>query len=87
MLKSDEEKSKYASLTRENGFAPADVLSLLRLVKCAAKLLHLLEKSVINMIRLLNPVFDWPRSRWFTISSSHIFAVPLSVLLVGLPKT
>jgi hypothetical protein len=34
-----------------------DVLSLLRLVKCVAKLLHWLEKSVINMIWLLNPVF------------------------------
>jgi hypothetical protein len=52
MLKSDEEKSKYASLPPENGFAPpAYVLSLLRLVKCAAKLLlQGLEKSVINMI-------------------------------------
>jgi hypothetical protein len=27
-----------------------------------------------------------PRSRWFTISTSHIFAVLLSVLWVGLPK-
>jgi hypothetical protein len=35
-----EEKSKYASLPQENGFAPTYVLSLPeRLVKCAAKLL------------------------------------------------
>jgi len=27
---------------------------------------------------------DW--SRWFAISSSHIYAVPVTVLLVGLPK-
>jgi len=28
--------------------------------------------------------FDW--SRWFAISSPHICAVPVTVLLVGLPK-
>ncbi len=27
---------------------------------------------------------DW--SRWFAISSSHVFAVPVTVLLVGLPN-
>jgi hypothetical protein len=27
---------------------------------------------------------DW--SRWFAISSPHIYAVPVTVLLVGLPK-
>jgi hypothetical protein len=27
---------------------------------------------------------DW--SRWFAISSSHVYAVPVTVLLVGLPK-
>jgi hypothetical protein len=32
-LKSDEEKLKYACLAEENGFAPANLLSLLRLVK------------------------------------------------------
>jgi hypothetical protein len=34
----------------ENGFSPAYLLSLLRLVKGIAKLNTLLEKSVINMI-------------------------------------
>jgi hypothetical protein len=36
-LKSDEEKSKYAGLSHKNGFVPAYVLSLLRLVKGTAK--------------------------------------------------
>jgi len=27
---------------------------------------------------------DW--SRWFAISSSHVYAVPVTVLLAGLPK-
>jgi hypothetical protein len=36
----------------------------------------------INMIWLLLSVFDWNHndwSRWFAISSSHLFAVPVSV--------
>jgi hypothetical protein len=37
-LTRDKEKSKYVGLAQENGFAPAFVLSLLRLVKGAAKL-------------------------------------------------
>jgi hypothetical protein len=51
--------SAYAGLALENGSSPAYFLSLMRLVKRAAKLsVHLLEKSVINMIWLLVPVFD-----------------------------
>jgi len=48
-LKSDEENSTYASLAQENGFSPACLLSLLRLVKSSNKILDLLAKSVINM--------------------------------------
>jgi hypothetical protein len=48
---------------------------------------HLIEKSVINMISMLLPVFHWrnrnDRSRWFAISSSHIFAVPVCFRLMG----
>jgi hypothetical protein len=58
-LGSDEEKSRYADLGQENGFSPANLLSLLRLVKTAAKVVHLLERSIINMIWLLHHVFDW----------------------------
>jgi hypothetical protein len=42
--KLDEEKSTYA------GFTPAFLLSFLRLVKKCSKPVHLLEKSVINVI-------------------------------------
>jgi hypothetical protein len=56
-----------------------------------SKYVHKLEKSVINMIRLLIPDF-WlanhnNSSRWFAISSSHPFAVPASVWLVELQKS
>jgi hypothetical protein len=37
-LKLDEENSKHAGLGQENGFAPAYVLNLLRLVQGASKL-------------------------------------------------
>ncbi len=40
-------------------FSPAHVLSLVRLVKNCSKAVNLLE-SVIYMIRLMRPVFDWP---------------------------
>jgi hypothetical protein len=48
-LTREKEKSKCVGLAQENGFAPAYVLSLLRLVKGAAHV-HILEKSVINTI-------------------------------------
>ncbi len=37
-------------LAQEIGFSPANLLGLLRLVKNVAKGVHLLEKTVINMI-------------------------------------
>jgi hypothetical protein len=37
-LKLDEEKSTYAGLAQENGFSPAYLLSLLRLIRSAAKI-------------------------------------------------
>ncbi len=55
----DEEKSTYAGLAQENGFSPAYLLSFLRLVTTAQKAVHLLERSIINMIWLLHHVFDW----------------------------
>jgi hypothetical protein len=58
-LWSDEEKSTYAGLAQENGFTPACLLGLLRFLKTAAKAIHLLERSIINMIKLLHHVFDW----------------------------
>ncbi len=55
----DQEKSTYAGLVQENRFSLAYLLSLLRLVKTTAKAMHLLERSIINMIWLLHRVFDW----------------------------
>ncbi len=70
------------------------MVNVLRLVTNAAKTVHLLQKSTINvMIWVLIPVFDWPinhndSSRWFAISSPHLFAaIPVSVLWVGLQKS
>jgi hypothetical protein len=48
-----DEKSKYASLAKEQAFGPQTYLdSLLKLAKGATKAVHLLllEKSVINVI-------------------------------------
>jgi hypothetical protein len=39
-----------AGLAQENGFSPAYLLTLLRLVKGVSKGVHLLEYSVINVI-------------------------------------
>jgi hypothetical protein len=49
----DEEESKYAGLAQQNGFGPAFLNGLLRLVKGIAKPNTLPEKSVVNMIQLL----------------------------------
>jgi hypothetical protein len=53
--------------------------------KKRSKAVHLLEKSVINMI--CAPCF-WlanhnDLSRWFAISNSHLFADPVSILWLG----
>jgi hypothetical protein len=63
---------------------------LLRLVKSAAKICTCREEyNKYDMTRA--PCFwlanhnDW--SRWFAVSSSHLFAVPISVLRVALGKS
>jgi hypothetical protein len=49
------------------------------------------EKSVINMISLVVSVSDWPivmiGPGGLLSVVSHLFAVPVSVLLVGLQKS
>jgi hypothetical protein len=52
-LKLAEEKAKPVILAQENGFSPAYLHSLLRIVKGTV---HLPEKNVINIIWLLLPV-------------------------------
>jgi hypothetical protein len=57
----DEEMWTYAGLAHENGFSPACLLGFLRLAGTkSCKAVHLLEKSVINMMWLVVTVLDCP---------------------------
>ncbi len=66
-----------------------NLCSLPRLVKVGNTVVHLQKKcnkldlSVAQYFSLVDHN-DW--SRWFATSSSHVYAVPVTVLLVGLPK-
>jgi hypothetical protein len=88
-IKLYEEKSKHASLAQQNGLGPAFLHSLLRLVKCRAKP-NTCQRRVINMIRLLLPVSDWPiimiGPGGLLLVVFHLFAVRVLVLWVGLEK-
>jgi hypothetical protein len=84
-LKLNEEKSKHASLAQQNGFGPAFLHTLLKLVKGIAKLNTLREKSVIKMMWLLLPVSDWPGALLLVVS--HLLVVPFLVLWAGLEKS
>jgi hypothetical protein len=78
--------SKCASLAQEIGFSGPNSCSAPWLVKGSTQLCTS-KKSVKNWTWLrfrLVDHNDW--SRWFAISSSHVYAVPVTVLLVGLPK-
>ncbi len=74
-LKSDGKELPYAGLALENGFSPAYLLSLLRLVKRAAKVQRCapLREECDKYDLNAGPCFrlgnhnDW--SRWFAISS------------------
>jgi hypothetical protein len=82
-----EKKSKYSSLAQEIDFSAPNSCSLPWLVKgttqvCTSKKeCSKLDLTAAQYFLLVNHN-DW--SRWFTISSSQVFAVP--VLLVGLPE-
>jgi hypothetical protein len=87
-------KSQYMPVWLRNIVFPlAYLLSFLRLVKIAAQLCTCWRREECNKYNLTAaPYFllvshnDW--SRWFAISSSsQLFAVPVSVLRVGLPKS
>jgi hypothetical protein len=56
-----------------------------------SKAVHPLQKSVINMIWLLLSVSDWPiimiGPGGLQLVVSHLFAVPDTVLWVGLQKS
>jgi hypothetical protein len=85
----DERNSTYAAgLVQENSFSPAYLVSVLRLVKSSAKQSCAPAREECNkydhLCFLLANHNDW--SRWFAINSSHLFAVPVSVLFVGCQK-
>jgi hypothetical protein len=76
-------KSKCAGLAQEIGFSAPDSCSLPWLVKGATefctseKECNKLDLSAAQYFWLVDHN-DW--SRWFAISSSHVFAVPVTVL-------
>ncbi len=89
-LKLDQEKWKHAILVQQNGFGPAFLHWLLRLVKGTVKRNTCPEKSVINMIWLLLPVSDWPiitiAPDGLLLVVSHLFAAPVLVYGWGWKK-
>jgi hypothetical protein len=81
-------KSKCASLAQEIDFSAPNSCSLTWLVKgttqlCTSKIeCSKLDLTAAQYFSLVDHN-DW--SRWFAISSSYVYAVPITVLLVGLP--
>jgi hypothetical protein len=78
-------------LVQETGYSPAYLVSLLRLVNGPAKDICAYAREECNkydltahLCFLLANHNDW--SRWFAISSSHLFAVPVSILFMRCNK-
>jgi len=74
-------------MTIKDGFSAPNSCSLQWLVKCATQLCT--SKKDCNKLDLTAAQYFWlvvdnDWSRWFAISSSHVHAVPFTVLLVGL---
>jgi hypothetical protein len=80
---------KCAGFAQEIGFSAPNSYSLPWLVKGAIQLCtskkdcNKLDLSAAQYFSLVNHN-DW--SKWFAISSPHVYEVPVTVLLVGLPK-
>jgi hypothetical protein len=77
-----------SGLSKEIGFSAPNSCNVPWLVKAATQLC---TKKECNKLELTTTQYFWlvdhnDWSRWFVISSSHVFAVPVPVLLVGLPK-
>ncbi len=72
-------------------FWPSIFAQFAEACKRHSKVEHLPEKSVVNMIWLLLPVFDWPiiviGPGGLLLVVSHLFAVPVWVIWVGWEKT
>jgi hypothetical protein len=82
-------KSKCACLAQEIGFSAPNLCSLQWLVKGATQLCT--SKKECNESDLPAAQYFWlvdhkDWSRWFAISSPHIYKVPVTVLLVGFPN-
>ncbi len=82
----DEEKWKHAQISSAKWFGPRDFAGLVRLVK----VMHLPEKSVINIIWLLFPVSHWSiimiGDGELLLIVSHLFAVSVFILGLRLKK-
>ncbi len=78
-------KSKCAGLAQEISFSASNACNLPWLVKGATHLCTSIKEC--NKLDQYFSLIDhnvW--SRWFAISSPHTCAVPVTVLLVGLPE-
>jgi hypothetical protein len=89
-VKSVVTRSKCASSAQEIVFSAPNLCSLASLVKGATQLCT--SKKECNKLDLTAAQYFWlvdrnDWSRWLAISSSHVYAVPVTVLLVGLQKT
>ncbi len=81
-------KSKCAGLADEIGFSAPNVTSLPWQGKVATQLCT--SKKECNKLDLTAAQYFWlvdhnDWSKWFAISTSHVYADPIPVLLVGLP--
>jgi hypothetical protein len=82
-------KSKCAGLIQEIGFSAPNSCSFQRLVKGATELCT--SKKECKKLDLTAAQYFWlvdhnDSSRWLAISSPHVCAVPVTVLLVGCKK-
>jgi hypothetical protein len=82
-------KSKCAGLVQEISFFAPNLCSFQWLVNGTTQLWT--SKKECNKLNLTAPQYFWlvdhnGWSRWFAICSPHKYAVPVTVLLAGLPK-
>ncbi len=82
-------KWKCASLAREIGFSALNLRCMPCLIKGATQMCT--SEKECNKLDLTAAQYFWlvdhnDCSRWFAISSSHLYAIPVTVLFVGLPK-
>ncbi len=82
-------KSKCAGLAEEIGFSAPNLSSLPWQVKVATQLCTSKKecnKLDLTVAQYFSLVDHNDSSRWFAIRNSDVCAIPVTVLLVGLPK-